>query len=122
MKIAVKKLSQLLQSSVEVPVFEYALPGEFVGACIVVHEVSYDDELDEAEYAVDIHVPDKPDADVADTPLCPDMETIEALADQVLPLLDDLWEQDFNGWARKRELLKEVNRHCLTISLTLQFN
>lgn len=52
MKIAVKKLSELLQSSVEVPVFEYTLPVEFVGMGIVVSEVSYDNELDEAEYKV----------------------------------------------------------------------
>lgn len=108
MKIAVKKLCELLQSSVEVSVYEYTLPDEFVGTGVVVNEVSYDNELDEAQYTVSIYAPD--------------MEKIEAIADKILPLLDNLWELDFNGWVHKRELLSEGNMHFLAISLILQFN
>lgn len=123
MKLAVKKLSQLLGDALDVPVFEHTLPEGYAEACVVVAETSFDAETSEGEYAIHIYAPNEPRTvgEIVDNS-CPDMDTLEGLSDVVVDTVSDLWDTGFNGWVRKRQLVSEGTMHYFNISLTIQFD
>ncbi len=57
MKRNVEKLCQLFREHVTIPVFDYSLPDDFTFTCLVVREDSYNLELGEGEYHLNIYVP-----------------------------------------------------------------
>lgn len=123
MKLAVKKLSQLLSAGLDVPVFEHTLPDGYDEACVVVAEVSFDASTSEGAYTIRTYAPNKPRTvgEITDNS-CPDMDTLEAVSDQVFALMEDLWDTGFNGWIHTRQLVSEGIMHYFNISLTIQFD
>lgn len=123
MKSVVKKLCELLQDRMDVPVFDYQHPEGYLNACVVVNETSFSEETEEGEYTIDIYAPDTERTlnGVTDNSY-PDIETIEKLGDNALSVCKGMWENEFNGWTHKRQLLSQGNMHYLNICLTIQFN
>jgi len=120
MKENVQKLCQLFREHLNIPVFDYSLPDDFSSTCLVIREDSYNLELAEGEYHLNIYVPNKLRVfgNYSDSSY-PDIDKIDTLGEQVISLFNAHWHEPYKCWIHTRKYIKEGNMHYLNICLTM---
>ncbi|MDR2968296.1 MAG: hypothetical protein LBV32_01675 [Tannerellaceae bacterium] len=120
MKENVEKLCRLFREHVVIPVFDYSLPDDFSSTCLVIREDSYNLELAEGEYHLNIYVPNKLRifGDYSDNSY-PDIDKIDILGEQIISLFNTYWHDPYKCWIHTRKYIKERNMHYLNICLTI---